>query len=237
MLFNQNQPTTLIVVYKDEMFANQLKKLVETNDDSDDGVVGVKDGSVDIVAWDEKTWSAQKKAGNITSKVLFLGDVKGTEKLIPVIDEKFNKYGIRFGWAGKQAIIYSDDTLYKNKDLYAAFTDELNSMAIPESFKYIPKDEKSEKIDEDSVNSSDKEEDTDAYAEEENASKGLKAFLKAKKVIAAKLDEAGDNIKKFGSEVAEKAEDLKERSFIKKQQMLYGVINFYYDGMNSFINS
>ena len=234
MLFNQNQPTTLIVVYKDEMFANQLKKLVETNDDTDEGVIGVKDGSVDIVAWNEKTWTAQKKAGNITTKVLFLGDVKGTEKLIPIIDEKFSKYGVHFGWAGKQAIIYTDDALFKDKNSYSTFAGEFNSMAIPESFKYVPK---AETTNEEPVDLVEKEEKPEETSEDNSASKGLKALLKAKQVIAVKLDEAGDNIKKFGNEVAEKAEDLKERSFIKKQQMLYGVINFYYDGMNSFINS
>ena len=46
---------TLIVVYKDELMLNQLKKLIETKDDSEtDGVVGVTDESVRIVAWTEK---------------------------------------------------------------------------------------------------------------------------------------------------------------------------------------
>ena len=49
---------TLIVVYKDELMLNQLKKLIETKDDSEtDGVVGVTDESVRIVAWTEKVWS------------------------------------------------------------------------------------------------------------------------------------------------------------------------------------
>lgn len=66
-------PKTLIVVYKDEMLMNQLKKLVETNDDS-----------INIVSWTEKVWLGNKKAGNIKDKVLFLGEIKGTDKLIPV---------------------------------------------------------------------------------------------------------------------------------------------------------
>lgn len=37
---------TLIVVYKDELLMNQLKKLVETNDDIDDKIVGTKDNSM-----------------------------------------------------------------------------------------------------------------------------------------------------------------------------------------------
>ena len=71
---------TLIVVCKEEMYINQLRKLVETKDDSDSSITGTQDGSIQIVAWDDKTWLAQKKAGNISNKVLFIGDVKdGTQ--------------------------------------------------------------------------------------------------------------------------------------------------------------
>lgn len=78
-------PKTLIVVYKDEMLMNQLKKLVETNDDSESGdIVGTTDDSINIVSQTEKVWLGNKKAGNIKDKVLFLGEIKGTDKLIPV---------------------------------------------------------------------------------------------------------------------------------------------------------
>ena len=78
-------PKTLIVVYKDEMLMNQLKKLVETNDDSESGdIVGTTDDSINIVSWTEKVWLGNKKAGNIKDKVLFLGEIEGTDKLIPV---------------------------------------------------------------------------------------------------------------------------------------------------------
>ena len=75
---------TLIVVYKDEMVVNQLKKMVETHDDKEEGIIGTRDDSVNVVAWTEKVWLNNKKAGNITDKVLFLGDISGTDKLIPV---------------------------------------------------------------------------------------------------------------------------------------------------------
>ena len=78
------EPQTLVVVCKDEMLVNQLRKLVETKDDAgEDSVVGTRDGSVKIVAWTEKIWLEQKKAGNIESKVLLVGDIKGVDKLIP----------------------------------------------------------------------------------------------------------------------------------------------------------
>ena len=34
-----NEPQKLIVVYKDELVLNQLKKLIDTNDDAENGTV------------------------------------------------------------------------------------------------------------------------------------------------------------------------------------------------------
>ena len=45
------EPQTLVVVCKDEMLVNQLRKLVETKDDTgEESVIGTRDGSVKIVA-------------------------------------------------------------------------------------------------------------------------------------------------------------------------------------------
>lgn len=85
-----NEIKSLIVVYKDELLLNQLRKLVETKDDTEDAIVGVKDGSVKIVSWNEKIWLGQKN-GTINNKVLFIGDIKETDKLITVLDVKFEK--------------------------------------------------------------------------------------------------------------------------------------------------
>ena len=74
---------TLIVVYKnrDEMAINQLRKLLETDDDHEDRIVGVEDGSVEIVPWTEKVWIQNKEAGTIKSKVLLIDDIKGSDQL------------------------------------------------------------------------------------------------------------------------------------------------------------
>ena len=130
------EPITLIVVYKDELLLNLLKKLVETKDDIDeDHIIGVSDGSVRIVSWTEKVWLDQKKAGNINNKVLFLGKVKGWDKLIPVIDIKFDEFGIKYGWAGNQAILISEIKAFEDSNIYNSFLDQLNKYQIPESIK------------------------------------------------------------------------------------------------------
>ena len=87
---------TLIVVYTDELIMNQFRKFVETADDTESEVVGTKDDSLNIISWDEDVWATNKKAGNIKGKVLFLGNVKGAKELLPIIDTKFDEYGIKF---------------------------------------------------------------------------------------------------------------------------------------------
>ena len=64
---------TLIVVYKDELLMNQLRKMVETHDDSEQRIVDTKAVSINIVSWKEKVWLGNEKAGNIQGKILFFG--------------------------------------------------------------------------------------------------------------------------------------------------------------------
>ena len=131
-MFTETQ--TLIVVYKDELVFNQLKKLVETNDDKEGEIVGTEDGSVKIVSWTEKVWLDHKKAGTIDSKVLLIGKIKGVDKLEPVIDVKFDKWGIKYGWAGKLALIQVDEWAIK-KDEYQQFLEDFKEKNLPQKKK------------------------------------------------------------------------------------------------------
>lgn len=133
MLFGE--PQTLIVVYKDELLVNQLKKLVENKDDDGEEVIGTRDDSIRIVAWSEKVWKDQKKAGNINNKVLFIGNVKGVDDLMPIIDIKYDAFGIKFGWAGNQAVLLCDNWKLRKAEDYNAFLNELNKFPVPDALK------------------------------------------------------------------------------------------------------
>ena len=133
MLFGE--PQTLIVVYKDELLVNQLKKLVENKDDDGEEVIGTRDDSIRIVAWSEKVWMDQKKAGNINNKVLFIGNVKGVDDLMPIIDVKYDAFGIKFGWAGNQAVLLCDNWKLRKAEDYNAFLNELNKFPVPDALK------------------------------------------------------------------------------------------------------
>lgn len=223
---------TLIVVYKDEMLMNQLKKLVETNDDSETGeVVGTTDDSINIVSWTEKVWLGNKKAGNIKDKVLFLGDIKGSDKLIPVIDVVFDDCGVKFGWAGNQAILYSDIKALSDREAYISFLGKLAELPIPEMIKK-PQNIKIDEQNDENVDADETSTDIEII-EEKEVKKGPAFLRKAKEAFATGAEAVG----KAGSIVADKAGDVfRDRNAVRRQQLFYGVVNLYNDGLEKFMN-
>lgn len=219
-MFNTNVAKTLIVVYKDELLANQIKKLVETNDDSEtEGVVGTRDNSIKIVSWNEKTWLSNKKAGNIDSKVLFLGNIKGVDKLIPVIDVKFDNFGVKYGWAGKQAVVFVDDKAISDAENYNEFLSAIADLPIPESIKNANEPLDTEKIDK-------------AFSKVKVANK-----IKNEK-ISKLVSRSVELAEKASNDVAQKThEAFKDRPMVKKQMLFYGVLNLYNNDLETFMNS
>ena len=220
------EPKTLIVVYKDEMLANQMKKLIETKDDTEGGLTGTRDSSINVVTWTEKIWLANKKAGNITSKVLFLGGIKGVDSLIPVVDVKFEKHGVRYGWAGNQAVIYADPGEIKTIDSYYAFYSELKSMPVPQAIKDASKPKTAPT----------KEQPQEEVKQESEEKKGF--FAKGKDLLKKVEDTIVDGM----VDMAEKASIFTEENFrnkkaVERQMLFYGVINMYNEGLETFMNA
>lgn len=219
-MFNSTTAKTLIVVYKDELLANQIKKLVETNDDNGTNeVVGTRDNSIKIVSWNEKTWLSNKKAGNIDSKVLFIGNIKGVDKLIPVIDVKFDNFGVKYGWAGKQAVVYVDEKVLSDSENYSKFLSAIADLPIPESIKTANEPLDTQKID--------------------KAFDKMKSVNKIKNEKLSKLVNKGVALaEKASNDVAQKThEALKDRPMLKKQMLFYGLLNLYNNDLETFMNS
>ena len=224
------EPQTLIIVYKDEMLANQMKKMIETKDDTDDSITGTQDNSINVVAWTEKVWLANKKAGNITSKVLFLGNIKGVDKLIPVIDVKFSRHGIRYGWAGNQAVIYATLNEIKSVESYRAFHDELEKLPAPQMVKDAIKPKVPAKRETVSVD--------DAQVEVQPAKQKKKGVTKGKNIA-----------KKVGHTIGDAVADARERAMVfsaeyfrnkkdmERQMLFFGVICLYNEGLEAFMKS
>lgn len=224
------EPKTLIVVYKDEMLANQMKKMIETKDDSDDAITGTRDNSINVVAWTEKVWLSNKKAGNINSKVLFLGDIKGVDKLIPVLDVKFEKHGVRYGWAGNQAVVYVTPNEIKSIENYFEFHKELESLPVPQTVKDAIKPKLTP------ISETKTEEEGQDVKVEETEKKGF--FAKGKQLVK----KLGDSIGEAVGEVSAKAlvfseENFKDKKAMERQMLFYGVIKMYNDGLETFMKS
>lgn len=208
MFFNETQQTTLIVVSKDELLSNLLKKYVETNDDiNEENVIGTKDGTVKIVAWDEKVWLDNKKAGNIASKVLLIGKVKGVDKLIPIIDVKYNEFGIKYGWAGNQAILTVDPKKLSNKTDYDTFFEALQKTAVSETYLQ-------------NVKKNTEKKDTG------------KKFGEAGQWILSVLDPVNATIAGFFEDLGR---SFGNKDNIKKQQYFYGLTQLYENHLAEFL--
>ena len=234
---------TLIVVYKDELLMNQLKKMVETHDDNEQGVVGTRDDSINIVSWTEKVWLENKKAGNIQGKILFLGEIKGTDKLIPVIDIKFDDCGVKFGWAGNQAVVYAEPKVLTIREDYYAFLEKLSALPVPDFLKAVKRSIAATGTDHatDAEAPSDETvEDVPEYADNEVTGIEEKKHKKADMLKNAKraFSSGADVIGKMGTQVALKSEEVfRNKALMKRQMLFYGVVRLYNDGLEKFMNT
>lgn len=103
----------LMVVFeeKDRDIYEQIKLLIETNDDTEDFIIGTKDGTVQVVECDDSKWqmgSESEFANEMKNRILFIGAIKGVaqenltqlqygvsyaineNKLQILVDEKYN---------------------------------------------------------------------------------------------------------------------------------------------------
>lgn len=226
---------TLIVVYKDELLMNQLKKMVETHDDNDEGIVGTRDDSINIVSWTEKVWNGNKEAGNIQGKILFLGNIKDTDKLIPVLDVKFNDCGVKYGWAGNQAVLFADPKILSDRQAYDEFLGKLSELPVPDFLKNMKDNVVSTGTDSESETAEEMQGievlDEDGKASNPQVSKLFKAAQKA-------IESGAEAVGKVGNQLATHSEELFRNKKLMKQQMLfYGVIHLYNDGLEEFMNA
>ena len=230
---------TLIVVYKDELLMNQLKKMVETHDDDAHGIIGTRDDSISIVSWAEKVWLGNKKAGNIQGKILFLGDIKGTDKLIPVIDVKFDECGIKFGWAGNQAVVYADPKILTTREDYDAFLEKLSDLPVPNFLKVAKESMVATGTDNVTAVTSEM---SDEDVPEKTDSDMVETDEKVRKVdvlrnVKKALSKGTDTLEKVRTQVASKSEELlRNKSLMKQQMLFYGVVNLYNNGLEKFMN-
>ena len=120
---------------KDDLLFSEMRKLVETNDDEEDMIVGTRDGSVRIVRWDEKKWRFRRNANATSDKVIVMGDISGARNDIKLMEPKFERYGAKYGWIGGCAYVDADLRKIRGKYVYDTFLAEFNSLPLPAELK------------------------------------------------------------------------------------------------------
>ena len=126
---NRKDETPLIIVCDDKeiIYANYLIQLIGQKDDAGDSIVGVEDDSLSAAIYTLKVY--RENLPNIPSSqhILFIGDTKEAEEQRKTISDQFNMLGMHYGWLGKRAVLYVDDTtsewlkLKDNKEHYTEF--------------------------------------------------------------------------------------------------------------------
>lgn len=126
-MFAGQKKTSLIIVCteKTKKYANYLIQLIGMKDDTDDKIVGLKDGSVEAAVWNEKEYKANLPKIKSSENILFIGSNKMMKDEAANMDEIFNSYGMRFKSLGHRAVMYVEDKLLKKRD-YEAFIDLCN---------------------------------------------------------------------------------------------------------------
>ena len=103
----------LIVVCdeKHKKYGNYLSQLISSEDDREESVVGVKDGEVVAIVWSEKDYQANGSQISSSQYVLFIGESKLIKEQTAHMEMVFSKYGMRYGWLGKQAVLTVDNNV------------------------------------------------------------------------------------------------------------------------------
>lgn len=203
----------LIVVYekKDEIALNYLKQLVLSNDDNAETgeIIGTKDGSIEVIAWTEKVYLDNTKNRNVSNKIIFMDDIKGIEKIVPIMKVKYNKYGVKYGISGNNAVISIDEKELKSDNEYEAFQklykDELMKVDMKVS------DEKLE----------------------ENQKKRKAARRTKAKAVLTNILVPGAGVVEVASAIATGKQNIK---MTREMMFLYAITKFYLEEMEDFIN-
>ena len=206
------EKTTKLIIVCDEKtseYANYLRQLVSMKDDTADEIVGVKDGTVEVAVWLEKDYVANMATISSKEHILFVGENKVSKKETPSMSVKFDKFGMKYGWLGKRAMMMVSDSI-KDKETYDQFIEFCQAYE--------------QKIEAMSL------ERVCIYEEKNETEKGVVALMKNK---AATLAQLVVNPGVFGAVAG--INMLKDRKKLRDQQYRALTAILYTDGLTEFL--
>lgn len=123
---------TLAIVTKDDLLFALAKKLTGARN-KESAELGEE--ALRLVRWEEGRFEHRYKTDTIEEKVLLIGNSKSAGNAVKVMDVRFEKYGVKYGWIGNCAFIHADLRKIRAKGVYEEFLEELSSLSVPEEIK------------------------------------------------------------------------------------------------------
>lgn len=103
----------IIIVCEERLriYGDFLAQLISLQDDENDSVIGIKDDAAAAQVWTENEYSANAAQISSEQYILFIGDSKLIRDKRNFMKEKFSRYGMKYGWLGKQAALFVEDVV------------------------------------------------------------------------------------------------------------------------------
>ena len=126
-LQNQELPMIIVADEKDMVYANYLIQIIGQKDDAGDSIVGIEDDSLSAAIYTPKIYKDNLSQIPSSQHILFIGQTKEAKEQSKTIPDRFNRFGMHYGWLGKRAVLYVDDTtsdwlkLKDKKEKYTEF--------------------------------------------------------------------------------------------------------------------
>lgn len=230
--------TKLIIVCDDKTkeYANYLRQLVSVNDDTDEQIIGTKDGSVETAVWLEQQYLDTQATISSNDHVLFVGNNKTSQSETKNMNVEFDKYGMKFGWLGKRGMMQVDDNLL-NKEDYDSFIEFCTTYKqYFDKLAYQKAEEKKETKEIEVIDVEPNNVTEVVEKNQENINKFLKAVSKAAAVVADKVLEPIEDVVVAGAKGAyEGVQALAVHRKIKDQQYRALTVILYLDGLQKFL--
>lgn len=98
---------TLLIVHdkKTEKYANLLDRLINSKDDKEEKIVGIKDGAVETSVWSEEKYIDNKPTFSGTNYVLFIGNSKIITTEAFGLPKKLDKFGLNYSALGTKGCL------------------------------------------------------------------------------------------------------------------------------------
>ncbi|MGN1433765.1 MAG: hypothetical protein ACI4XI_08695 [Ruminococcus sp.] len=101
----------LIIVCEEKCrkYGDYLAQLISMEDDTEENIVGTKDGEAAAQVWLEKDNSANSAQISSNQYIVFIGQDQLMKNKSAHMKVEFSGFGVKYGWLGKQAFLCVDN--------------------------------------------------------------------------------------------------------------------------------